>query len=219
MVNSPISGKGYRFSDFFLPGRIGAGSSPATVLTNDKLLSEAGINDKARKVKLRGKQVIVPLKFDEDGNPAAIDKLIFKRLSLNDLRFLQLWRKADWNTEKAIQDSNLPRLVAERLIKKLICFREEDAKVRALAEIPTPDWIATKHVENVYEGGTLSDSQQKSLAELAKIEGAYKNNLNVNVTQNVFNLPKYDPTTEAKLKRIADEEAMLIQDAQLISNG
>lgn len=181
----------------------------------ENLLS--AVNDKARKVSLRGKQVIVPLKFDEDGQPATIDKLIFKRLSLNDLRFLQLWRKADWNTEKAIQDSTLPRPVAERLIKKLICFREEDAKVRALAEIPTPDWIATKHVENFYEGGTLSDSQQKSLAELAKIEGAYKNNFQVTVTQNVFNLPKYDPETEAKLKAIADQEAMLIQDAQVVN--
>lgn len=181
----------------------------------ENLLRDAGINDRARKVSLRGKQAIVPLKFDEDGQPATQDKLIFKRLSLLDLRFLSIWRSENWDIEKAIQKSSLDRPVAERLIKKLVCFREEDAKVRALAEIPTPDWIATKHVENVYEGGTLSDSQQKSLAELAKIEGAYKQQI-APATVNIFNLPKYDPATEAKLKAIADQEALLIQDAQVV---
>jgi hypothetical protein len=186
-------------------------------LTNDKLLSEAGINDKARKVKMRGKQVIVPLKFDEDGNAATIDKLIFKRLSLNDLRFLKEWREANWNIDAVLAKSICTRDQAERLVKKLAVFREEDARVKALCEIPTPSWITAKHVQNVYEGGTLEDSEHKSLQELAKIEGAYKNNLNVNVTQNVFNLPKYDPETEAKLKKIADEEAILIQEAQIVN--
>lgn len=163
------------------------------------------VNDRARKVTIRGKQVIVPLKFDEDGNPATVDRLIFKRLTLHDLRFLQKLRAADWDIEKALSGFEMPRVVAERLVKKLACFREEEAKVKALCEIPTPDWIAAKHVENVYDGGTLQDSQQKSLAELAKIEGAYKNNLNVNVTQNVFNLPKLTPETEAKFKQLAEE--------------
>lgn len=187
-----------------------------TVL-NEKLLTEAGINDRARKVKLRGKHVIVPLKFDEDGNPATVDSLIFKRLSLIDLRFLGIWRSEGWNVENALNKSGLDRPHVERLVKKLSCFREEDARVKALCEIPTPSWIAAKHVQNVYEGGTLEDSEHKSLQELAKIEGAYKNNLQVTVTTNVFSLPKYDPETEAKLKRIADEEAMLIQDAQVVN--
>lgn len=188
-----------------------------TVLTHDKLLSEAGINDKARKVKLRGKEVIVPLKFDEEGEPAAVDRLIFKRLTLNDLRFLQKLRSANWDIAKAREGLDISLESAERLLKKLSCFREEDARVKALCEIPTPSWIAAKHVQNVYEGGTLEDSEHKSLQELAKIEGAYKNNINVSVTQNVFNLPKYDPETEKKLKDIADQEAMLIQDAQVVN--
>ncbi len=183
------------------------------------LLRDAGINDKARKVALRGKQVIVPLKFDEEGNPATQDKLIFKRLSLNDLRFLQQLRAHQWDVAKASETSGIGIEKGERLIKKLACFREEDARVKALCEIPTPDWIAAKHVQNIYEGGVLEDSEHKSLAELAKIEGAYKNNLQVTVTQNVFNLPKYDEETERKLKTIADQEAQIIQDAQLVSNG
>jgi hypothetical protein len=174
-------------------------------LTNDKLLSEAGINDKARKVKMRGKQVIVPLKFDEDGEPATVDRLIFKRLSLLDLRFLGALRKSEWNLDGAVSASGISHEKGERLIKKLACFREEDARVRALCEIPTPSWIAAKHVQNVYEGGTLEDSEHKSLQELAKIEGAYKNNLNVNVTHNVFNLPKLTPDVEAKFKQLAEE--------------
>jgi hypothetical protein len=178
--------------------------SSATVLSDD-LLRDAGINDKSRKVVLRGKQVIVPLKFDEDGNPATVDKLIFKRLNLNDLRFLGLFRKNEWDVEKTIIESGIEREKAERLIKKVACFREEDAKVKALCEIPTPSWISAKHVQNVYEGGTLEDSEHKSLQELAKIEGAYKNNVNLNVTQNVFNLPKLTPDVEEKFKKLAEE--------------
>ena len=174
------------------------------------------VNDATRKVTIRGGQAIVPLKFDEEGNPATVDKLIFKRLSLLDLRFLGALRKAEWDINRAISDVGISIEKGERLVKKLSCFREEDARVRALCEIPTPSWIKSQHVENFYAGGTLEESQHKSLQELAKIEGAYKNNLSVSVTQNVFNLPKYDPATEAKLKAIADQEAMLIQDAQVV---
>lgn len=190
-------------------------------MTNERLLADAGINDRSRKVKLRGKEVIVPLKFDEDGEPATADKLVFKRLSLKDLRFLTVWRKTDFSgdIEVVSEKSGVDVERAGRLIKKLACFREEDARVKALCEIPTPSWIAAKHVQNVYEGGVLQDSEHKSLQELAKIEGAYKNNLSLTVTQNVFNLPKYDPETEKKLKAIAEQEAILIQDAQLVSNG
>jgi hypothetical protein len=178
---------------------------------------EREVNDASRKITIRGKTAIVPLKFDEDGNPATIDRLIFKRLSLMDLRFLGALRKSEWNLDGAIVATGISKERGERLIKKLACFREEDARVRALCQIPTPDWIAAKHVENFYEGGKLEDSQHKSLQELAKIEGAYKNNLNVTVTQNVFNLPHYDPATEAKLKEIADREATIIQEAQVVN--
>lgn len=186
----------------------------------DELRSLANeLNDKSRKVLVSNNQAIVPLKFDEDGEPATQDRFILKKLSLTDLRFLRELRLSGWNVTAACEKANIPKEKAQRLVKKLACFREEDARVKALCEIPTPDWIAAKHVQNVYEGGQLDESSHKSLQELAKIEGAYKNNLNVNVTQNVFNLPKYDPETEAKLKAIAEQEAEIIQDAQLVSNG
>lgn len=162
------------------------------------------VNDRARRVKIRGKQIIVPLKFDEDGNPATVDKLIFKRLSLTDLRFLQAWREASWDIVKAQEKTSFAPEKVERLVKKLACFREEEAKVKALCKIPTPDWIAAKHVENIYEGGTLEESQHKSLQELAKIEGAYKQQ--TPATQiNVFNLPKLTPEVEAEFKALAEK--------------
>lgn len=176
------------------------------------------VNDKARRVRIAGKQAIVPLKFDEEGNPATVDKLIFKRLSLNDLRFLAALRKFQWDVVRASQECNISSERATRLVKKLSCFREEEARVKALCEIPTPEWIKAKHVENFYEGGKLQDSEHKSLQELAKIEGAYKQQI-VSATVNVFNLPKYDPETEAKLKVIAEQEAVLIQDAQVVINA
>jgi len=101
----------------------------------------------------------------------------------------------------AIQKTAISPDKAERLIKKLACFRQEDARVKALCQIPTPDWIAAKHVENLYNP-TLEDSQHKSLQELAKIEGAYKQVAQTQI--NVFNLPKMAPEVEAKLKQLAE---------------
>jgi hypothetical protein len=127
---------------------------------------------------------------------------------------LRLWREADWDIEKAVQVSALPQSHVERLVKKLSCFRDEDAKVKALCEIPTPSWIAAKHVENVYNP-TLEDSQHKSLAELAKIEGAYKQQ-NPTTQINVFNLPKMSPEAELEIRKIAEREADVVE-AQLAS--
>lgn len=170
------------------------------------------VNDKARKIKVRGPDAIVPLKFDTAGDVVTEstppDRIILKRLSLRDLEFLQKWRNSNWDVEKTIQDAKINFEDAERLVKKLQCFREEDAKVKALSEIPTQAWIAAKHVENVYEGGRLAESEHKSLSELAKISGAYKNanQTSVSITQNVFNFPKISPETEAQLKAIAARE-------------
>jgi hypothetical protein len=165
-----------------------------------------GLNDRARKITIRGKEVVVPLKFDEDGNPATADKLIFKRLSLRDLRFLGVWRSAGWNIEKAKEQTDLGGEEIQRLVRKLSCFREEEARVKALCEIPTPDWIAAKHVQNIYEGGTLQESEHKSLQELAKIEGAYKPVAPTNQL-NVFTI-SLTPEQEAQLKPVFDTIAL-----------
>lgn len=170
------------------------------------------VNDKSRKITLRGKTAIVPMKFDEEGNPATIDTAIFKRLSLNDLRFLKILREKSWDVSAACESAGIARDAAIRLVKKLQCFRDEDAKVRALCEIPTPDWIASKHVENVYSP-TLDDTQQKSLAELAKIEGAYKQT--APQTQiNVFNLPELPADKQAEAKKFFDTLAEEVHVAQ-----
>lgn len=181
---------------------------------------EKAINDSAREIPVRGSQAIVPLKFDKDGEvvsqDTSPDRMVFKRLTLDDLRFLKIWRANNWDVEKSREEAQVSEQKIILLVRKLSCFRAEDAKVRALAEIPTPNWVAAKDVQSIYEGGTLSDSEHKSLDRLAKITGAFKAT-EVNITQNVFNLPKYDPATEAKLKVIADQEAMLIQDAQVVA--
>lgn len=164
---------------------------------------ESAVNDGSRKIHIRGSQAIVPLKFDADGNPATDKTRILKRLTLDDFRFLKAWRESDWSIEAAVQKTGVPQNKVERLIQKLQCFRDEDAKVRALCEIPNPEWIAARHVENLYDGGKLEDSEHKSLAELAKIEGAYKQTAQTQI--NVFNLPKLTPETEAKLKALAEQ--------------
>lgn len=179
------------------------GGPPTTVLKRENLAKV--VNNSSRKVTIRGKQAIVPLLFGYDGNPASADNLILKRLSLDDLRFLKVWRESLWDVDVARNKTGISESVCKNLIKKLSCFREEDARVKALCEIPTPSWIKSKHVENFYEGGTLEDSQHKSLQELAKIEGAYKNTAAVSITQNVFNLPKLTPEVEAEFRLLAEK--------------
>jgi hypothetical protein len=196
----------YRF--FSIPGESGGVKKAPSVLSKEKRDLERVVSDKSRRVKIRGNQAIVPLKFDKDGEVVeSPDKLIFKRLTLTDLRFLKILRDCAWDLAVAVSKAGIDQAHAERLVKKLACFRQEDAKVKALAEIPTPDWITAKHVENVYSGGTLADSEHKSLAELAKIEGAYKQS--APTTQiNVFNLPNLPPEQEAKLKEVFDTIAV-----------
>lgn len=182
------------------------------------LLRDAGINDRARKVSLRGKEVIVPLKFDADGKVATVDKFIFKRLSINDLRFLALWRETDYSEDIQVllKKTNLPESRIKWFCDKLDPFRKENDWTKALCNIPSINHIKARLHVNSYTD-ELSDGQRDSLKELAKIEGAYKNNLQVTVTQNVFNLPKYDPETEKKLKEIADREAIIIQEAEVVN--
>lgn len=178
------------------------------------------VNDAARKIQVRGKENLIPMKFDVDGEivdeHTPPEKLVLKRLTLNDLRFLKIWRSVDWDIDKAVAQTDLTKDKAQKFIRKLQAFREEDARVKALAEIPTPGWIAARQVENLYDGGAMNDSEHKSLQELAKISGAYKNTGNVSITQNVFNLPKLTPDIEAKMKELADQalDAELIQGEQ-----
>lgn len=178
-----------------------------------KLVKE--VTDRSRKPIKKGTTVIVPLKFSAEGD--LLDETTFdarkhlKRLSLDDLRFLQAWRAAGWNTDKACEKLGVTTAQVKNLVKKLAVFREEDARTRTLAEIPTPAWISAKHVENVYEGGTLQDSQRDSLKELAKISGAYKTAATVNIQTNIFQMPRLTPEAAAKLKEFADAQADVIE--------
>lgn len=173
------------------------------------------VSDRVRKVIQKGKEVLVPLKFDDRGELLTQDTFDiqkhFKRLSMDDLRFLQAWRKAEWNVQVAIKNSAVSDDKAERLIKKLQIFRDEDAQVKALAEIPTTAWIQAKHVENVYNGGQLEDSERDSLKELAKMSGAYKTSSTVNIQTNIFQMPQLSPEAMVKLKEFADSQADVVE--------
>jgi len=65
-----------------------------------------------------------------------------------------------------------------------------------LAQVPSTAFVQARHVENVLGGEPLDDSKRDSLKELAKINGSYKTNLQVNVQQNFFQMPKMTPEQE-----------------------
>jgi hypothetical protein len=172
-------------------------------------------SDKARKVLKTGPNYLVPQKYSDDGTP--LDSNTFdarkhlKRLSLGDLRFLKTWRDAGWDVIKVREVTGLDEAKIKRLVRKLQVFKNEDARTQVLADIPTASWIAAKHVENVYNGGELEDSERDSLKELAKIAGAYKNTSTVNIQNNVFALPKLTPEAMEKIKSFADSQADIVE--------
>lgn len=166
----------------------------------------------SRRIKKVGKQFLVPSKYDSDGNLVTSQtpdvKKIARYLTLHDWRFLECWKRHDWDTDKARQELGFTHLQVKRLVKRVSVFREEEVKDKALSAIPTTSWVQARHVENVLGSGQLGDSERDSLKELAKITGAYKSN-SINLTQNVFNLPEFlTPEDLAKLKVIGDEIAI-----------
>lgn len=169
-------------------------------------------SDKARKVKWVGNKALVPHKFTESGDVVNQDNFDARKhlskLNLADLRFLQLWKNNKWSDEETVKKSGLTPEQVEKTFKKLAYFKTEDARIHALASEATPERVLAKDMENI-ESGTLNDSQHKSLDRVAKITGAFKTS-EVNITQNVFNLPRMTPETEAALRQIADKEADVI---------
>lgn len=182
----------------------------------NKLVSK--LSDKSRKARRFGNHIAVPHKFkpsgtvisDENFNP----KSDVSRLSLDHWQLLEQLQLSGWDLKKSCDILDISLEQGKRLEAKLKYFRYEKAKEKSMVKMLSPDFVAAKHMENVYTGA-LDDSQRDSLDKLGKITGAYKTT-EITLTQNVFNLPKLDPETELKLKAIAAQEAQIIQEAQVV---
>lgn len=167
------------------------------------------VTDASRQVKLRGSQVIIPEKFDRHGKVVTDETpkadWVFRRTTQYDLAFLALWKESGLteDIDSVAKKANLTHDEAARLIKKLAWFKIETDRIKAIADVPTPAWITAKHLENVQEGGTMNDSQHRSLQETAKIVGAYKPTQSVNVQINLEK-PAWTPEQEAKLREVYD---------------
>jgi hypothetical protein len=164
-------------------------------------------SDRARRSVRVGKTTLIPAKFDKQGVPVGPQtkdpvKLI-KMLDQRELMFLNLYRSTGWNVNETMLKSGLSETECKRILRKVEDLKDEEPRIKALADIPTTPFIMAKHMENL-DKGSLNDSQRDSLKELAKIQGSYKNTNQINIQNNVFNLPKVDPETAAKLKAIGD---------------
>jgi len=175
-------------------------------------------NSRARKVAKVGNQYLVPLKYDQDGKPLTKDSFNIrehlKKLTQYDWIFLECWRRHDWNDLKAKEELKLSEFNLVRLTRKLAPFREEEARDKALATIPTTSYIQARHVENVIDGGKLDDSQRDSLKELAKINGAYKSTNQINIQQNFFQKPQVAPDQAEDIRKFFDSMGD-VQDAEV----
>jgi len=171
---------------------------------------------KSRNVARHRDKTAVSLRYDDSGKPLTEEtfdaRKHLKLLDQNDWRFLEAWKRHDYNSEKAGHELNLSDYSVKALVKKLEPFRLEELHDKALAQIPTSTFIQARHVENLYQPieKKLSDSDQKSLQELAKIQGAYKNTNQINIQNNVFQMPSMTPEQQAELKALGDRLADVV---------
>lgn len=175
-------------------------------------------SDKSRQAVVQGSSVAIPHKFKEDGSVVTDENFNSRKdisaLNMSDLRFLKAWRDAHWNFESAVEAlPGLSYMRAFRSYLKVKYFESEDIWTRVISTVPTPDWVAARHVDNIYSGGKLNDSELASLKELGKITGAYKITP-ANITANIFNLPPLPEDKRAEIKALADKLAD-IQEAQV----
>lgn len=169
------------------------------------------LNTKARKTATVGNQAIVPHVFKETGDLVNADNfdatVDLSKLNLNDLHFLDAWREAKWDMQKACDKLGIDLEKGKRHFSKVKYFEFEDAKVKALAKVPTPEWVAAQNLENVYTN-KLEDGQRDSLKELAKITGAYKPTTNIQVNANVLSMPQLSPEAAKKAREFFDTIAI-----------
>lgn len=174
----------------------------------------APLKDKARLVKRKGSKVLVSHKFTPEGdvldNQNVSNPKNFHQLNLSELKFLVLWDRNGYDEEKTASESGLSEYQTASMFKKLAHFKQEDAWIKAAVTRATPGFVISQDMKNVYGGGTLNDSQHKSLDRVAKCVGAFKTN-DSGATINIFNLPKMTPETEAAIRAIADREADVVE--------
>lgn len=174
-------------------------------------------SDKSRKVARKGSNTfLVPHKFTPDlevRQPE--DQIVLSKLTLADFRFLDAWRDSGWDILAACKKLDISTELAEKSYKKVRYFQDEDAKVQALSKVPTANWVAAKHTENIINGGQLNDSQRDSLKETAKIVGAYKPTTSIQVQAHVLQMPQMSPEQAKAAKEFFDKLAEPIQEAQV----
>jgi hypothetical protein len=167
----------------------------------------SSFSDAGRKVAVSGGEALVPHKLKPDGS--AVEESNFdvrvdiSRLSLSEIRFLDVFRSCGWDFDKACERSGVGTDTARRTYRKCLLFGEEHERILAKAKVPSVEYVLARDVDNIEGVRSIEDSEHKSLDRISKILGAFKTT-DVSVTQNVFNLPALSPEAEAKLKEVYD---------------
>lgn len=170
------------------------------------------LSSRTRKPTIHKNELLVPLKYDDAGEPLTPDtfdlRIHLKKFKANDWVFLKTWRENKWDFEKTCELLQIDLAKGRRIRDKVNCIRIEEARDIALAQIPSTTYIQARHMENIIGGGILDDSSRDSLKELAKIQGSYKTTATqVNIQQNILQMPALDEETARKLRELADKLA------------
>ena len=174
----------------------------------------SSLSSKSRNVVSHHGKDVVSLRYDDDGKPltpATLDsRKHIKYLDQNDWIFLECWQRHGYNAEKAAHELDLSDFNVKRLVKKLDCFRTEELRDRVIATVPSVEFLKARHVENLMapKEEKLDDSDHKSLSELAKIQGAYKNTNQINIQNNFFAKPQMTPEQEEATRKFFDTIAI-----------
>ena len=167
-------------------------------------------SDLSRKAILNGNTLVIPHKVKNSGVIVTHEnfdaRVDLSKLSLKDLAFLETWMDTGWDFEKTCRELGITEDQAKWSYNKVRYFEFEDKKVKALAKVPTPEFVAAKNLEGFYRDN-YSDGQRDHLKELAKITGAYKPTVSINA-QVQLEKPDWTPEQEAKLREVYDTIAL-----------
>ena len=179
---------------------------------NQELLNH--FSDQSRQASLVGSTVVLPKILDDEGeirNTWASPDAVFK-LNLKQARFLKAYEET-LDLEKAALKADVTVEWAKKFLKNqtALAYLDEKQRLTALSEVATPQWTKAKLVDGI-TGHWVPENPKVAVKclEMVKDINFPRAAANLNITQNVFNLPKLTPDAERALKEIADREADVI---------
>jgi hypothetical protein len=166
-------------------------------------------SNRSRKAVIVGGRIAVPQVLSKRGEPLPTQKIGWRHVwdwTLREARFLSAFQKSGWDFEKTRSELDEEPEWAAKFVKRqsVLSYQIEEDQKKALAAVPTPDWIKAMHVRNVLGLEKIADEKMESMKELRSIV------IPKQITPlqvNNFNFPALSPEQEKAAREFFDTVA------------